>query len=110
MAGQFRNCHALQGDRKAGDAAVLPSFSQEDARIFTWYMEMGAKGSSSQMSPSALPCFLRMCLPQIRAARMARCELVLSQCSSLFAVHGFSTPPLPLLQRHIGIAGPKCNE
>lgn len=100
----------MQGDRKAGDAAVLPSFSQEDARIFTWYVEMGAKGSSSQMSPLALPCFLRMRLPQIRAGSAARCGPVLSQCSSLFAMHGFSMQLPPFLQRHVDVVGPKGDE
>lgn len=49
---------------------MQPSFRQEDAEIFTGYMEMGAKGSRSQMSPSALPRSLRMHLPsQIRPGR-----------------------------------------
>ena len=88
----------------------MPSFSQEDARIFTWYMEMGAKGSSSQMSPLALPCFLRTRLPQIRAGRAARCRHLLSLCSTLFAMHGFATQSPLFVQRHIGIVGPKGNE
>lgn len=56
--------------KEIGRPGMQPSFRQEDARIFTGYMEMGAKGSSSQMSPSALPRSLRMRLPsEIRPGR-----------------------------------------
>lgn len=66
--------------KEIGRPGMQPSFRQEDARIFTGHMEMGAKGSSSQMSPSALPRSLRMRLPsEIRPGRGDGWGGVLSQ-------------------------------
>lgn len=54
------------------------------------------------MSPSALPCFLRMRLPQIRAT----CGHVLSPW---IATRGLSMQPPPFLQGYMGTEGPWGN-
>lgn len=46
--------------KEIGRLGMQPSFRQEHARIFSSHMEMGDKGSSSQMSPPALPRSPRM--------------------------------------------------
>lgn len=90
--------------KEIGRPGMQPSFRQEDARIFTGYMEMGAKGSSSQMSPSALPRSLRMRLPsKIRPGRGDGWGGVLSSPALIAVCHAwvFHTTSL-FFQSHVG--------